>query len=261
MFYLSTNIIPKHRNERIEKIKISDKRKVIVSTQMIEAGVDLDVDIIYRDFAPIDSINQTAGRCNRNFSDKLGETRLVNIFQKNEETGRIFYPKNIYDVFLLSKTEDTLQSIEIAEEKDFLELTEQYFSKIKNGKSDDESRKILEYVLTLVFDKLSEFKLIEDNYPEIDIFVATDDDAEKIWTHYEEIRNSEELNSLEKRNEFLKIRRAFNDYIISVPRTYAPDFEQDKINYISKEEIDAGIYYSLRTGFKRMSNNSGILNL
>ncbi len=261
LFYLSTNIIPKHRNERIEEIERSDKRKVIVSTQMIEAGVDLDVDIIYRDFAPIDSINQTAGRCNRNFSNELGETRLVNIFQENEETGKIFYPKSIYDVFLLSKTEDTLQSIEIAEEKDFLELTEQYFSKIKNGKSDDESRKILEYVLTLDFDKLSEFKLIEDNYPAIDIFVAATDDAEKVWRRYEEIRNSDELSSLEKRNEFLKIRRAFNDYIISVPRTYAPDFEQDKINYISSDEINAGIYYVCQTGFDRTGNNSGVFNL
>ena len=33
---------------------------IIVSTQLIEAGVDIDVDIIYRDFAPLDSINQVA---------------------------------------------------------------------------------------------------------------------------------------------------------------------------------------------------------
>ena len=75
-FYLSTNVIPKERLERIRKIKGPSekreaneslrKRKVIVSTQLIEAGVDIDADMVYRDFAPMDSINQVAGRCNRN---------------------------------------------------------------------------------------------------------------------------------------------------------------------------------------------------
>ena len=43
-----------------------------MSTQLIEAGVDIDADIVYRDFAPMDSINQVAGRCNRNSSKEKG---------------------------------------------------------------------------------------------------------------------------------------------------------------------------------------------
>ena len=39
IYYLSTNIIPKHRIERINTIKKSKKRKIIVSTQLVEAGV------------------------------------------------------------------------------------------------------------------------------------------------------------------------------------------------------------------------------
>src|SRR5690606_10315473 len=73
--YLSINVNPKERLERIRKIKGSSEkdanessriRKVIVSTQLIEAGVDIDADMVYRDFATMDSINQVAGRCNRN---------------------------------------------------------------------------------------------------------------------------------------------------------------------------------------------------
>ena len=60
-FFLSTNVIPKERLTRINEIRESKesprKRKVIVSTQLIEAGVDIDADIVYRDFAPLDSIN------------------------------------------------------------------------------------------------------------------------------------------------------------------------------------------------------------
>ena len=67
MFFLTTSIVPKHRKERIDKIKDSKKRRIVVSTQMIEAGVDIDMDIVIRDLAPLDSINQSAGRCNREY--------------------------------------------------------------------------------------------------------------------------------------------------------------------------------------------------
>ena len=66
LVYLSTNILPIVRKERIKQIKNNPSNKIIVSTQLIEAGVDIDLDIVYRDFAPLDSIIQTAGRCNRN---------------------------------------------------------------------------------------------------------------------------------------------------------------------------------------------------
>ncbi|TKY91572.1 MAG: CRISPR-associated helicase Cas3', partial [Candidatus Methanomarinus sp.] len=67
-YYLSTGIIPTERLNRIHAIKKSGSRKVIISTQLIEAGVDIDVDVVFRDMAPLDSINQVAGRCNRNYN-------------------------------------------------------------------------------------------------------------------------------------------------------------------------------------------------
>ncbi len=57
LIYLSTNLIPLDRLDRINRINTkTSKQKIIVTTQLIEAGVDIDVDIIYRDQAPIDSI-------------------------------------------------------------------------------------------------------------------------------------------------------------------------------------------------------------
>ena len=70
LVYLSSNIVPKERIKRIENIKENPKNKIIITTQLVEAGVDIDIDIVFRDFAPISSINQSCGRCNRNFKDK-----------------------------------------------------------------------------------------------------------------------------------------------------------------------------------------------
>ena len=52
VLYLSTHILPLHRLETIAKIRDNPKGKIIVSTQLVEAGVDIDIDFVYRDFAP-----------------------------------------------------------------------------------------------------------------------------------------------------------------------------------------------------------------
>jgi CRISPR-associated endonuclease/helicase Cas3 len=70
LFYLSTNMCAKHRFDTINNIKTSlaDNKKITVciSTQLIEAGVDVSFDCVYRALAGLDSIIQAAGRCNRN---------------------------------------------------------------------------------------------------------------------------------------------------------------------------------------------------
>ncbi len=59
--YLSTAVTPYERKKRIEEIK-KGLYRIVVSTQLVEAGVDIDFDVVYRDFAPLDSLNQSAGR-------------------------------------------------------------------------------------------------------------------------------------------------------------------------------------------------------
>ena len=88
-------------------IKFPRKRKVIVSTQLIEAGVDIDADMVYRDFGPMDSINQVAGRCNGNRTK--ADKGTVSIFILKDDR-KEFY-KYIYDPFLMSKTLDILRPI------------------------------------------------------------------------------------------------------------------------------------------------------
>jgi CRISPR-associated endonuclease/helicase Cas3 len=69
VFHLSTRMCPSHRLRMIAEIKerLEDPAAscVVVSTQLIEAGVDLDFPVVYRAVGPLDSIAQAAGRCDR----------------------------------------------------------------------------------------------------------------------------------------------------------------------------------------------------
>jgi CRISPR-associated endonuclease/helicase Cas3 len=68
LFHLSTAMCPIHRKEVIKTIRhaLENEEFIIVSsTQLIEAGVDMDFPTVYRELAPLESIIQSAGRCNR----------------------------------------------------------------------------------------------------------------------------------------------------------------------------------------------------
>lgn len=67
-FHLSTDLCPVHRLRRLDEIRARLKGGLecrVVSTQLIEAGVDLDFPNAFRALGPLDSIAQAAGRCNR----------------------------------------------------------------------------------------------------------------------------------------------------------------------------------------------------
>jgi len=76
-YHLSTNMCPAHRMDVLEN-KIKPKLKanepvICVSTQLIEAGVDIDFGAVIRALAGLDSIAQSAGRCNRHgMREELG---------------------------------------------------------------------------------------------------------------------------------------------------------------------------------------------
>jgi len=67
-FHLSANMCPAHRAEKLGEIRTRLKDGtpcLVVSTQLIEAGVDVDFPVVYRAAAGIDGVAQAAGRCNR----------------------------------------------------------------------------------------------------------------------------------------------------------------------------------------------------
>jgi CRISPR-associated endonuclease/helicase Cas3 len=81
VFHLSTNMCPSHRLKIIDEIKERLKNPepmVCISTQLIEAGVDIDFGSVVRYLAGLDSIAQAAGRCNRNGRRSSGRVIIVN---------------------------------------------------------------------------------------------------------------------------------------------------------------------------------------
>jgi CRISPR-associated endonuclease/helicase Cas3 len=83
VYHLSTSMCPVHRMEVLGKVRSyldpKNPRPVIcVSTQLIEAGVDVDFGSVIRSVAGLDSIAQAAGRCNRNGSRSMGRVFVVN---------------------------------------------------------------------------------------------------------------------------------------------------------------------------------------
>ncbi len=101
-FHLSALMCPEHRSERLNEIKgrLSRGESVrVVSTQLVEAGVDLDFPVVYRALAGLDSIVQAAGRCNR--EGKLGRPGRV----------KVFVPERKPPVGLLRKASDTTREL------------------------------------------------------------------------------------------------------------------------------------------------------
>ena len=243
VIYLSTEIYPKLRLEKINKIKNSDKKYIVVSTQLIEAGVDIDMDIVYRDFAPLDSINQTSGRANRNGIGTMGIVKLYKIVGKNNSR----LCNYIYPRYLLNITEEILEDKDIIEEKDIYDCNLEYFSKVKKRLSNDKSDELLKLVDKLELKKFRDkFELIEnDEFRKEDIIVNADEVTNSIIN---ELLNEKHIDNIELKNKFSILRQ----YTVSVPTVDIEEIndkeiQRYKIKYIDKED------YSEEEGILRKS--------
>lgn len=81
LYHLSTDMCPLHRKAELDTVcsRLKSQQPVLcISTQLIEAGVDVDFRSVVRFLAGLDSIAQAAGRCNRNGSPDPGTVYIVN---------------------------------------------------------------------------------------------------------------------------------------------------------------------------------------
>lgn len=171
VLYLSTNLISLDRKAVIRRAKHLERQKepfILVSTQTIEAGVDLDFDIGFRDLAPLESIIQVAGRVNR--CGMKGTDIPVYIFDTEDW-------KKVYGLFYMEHTKNFLSRE--YRESDYKDLIEGYYSKLKEGMTTDE-RIYNEGVLKLDYDVIEEFRMIDKEYAVCKILIEKDETVQRL---------------------------------------------------------------------------------
>lgn len=93
LYHLSTSMCAAHRNNILNKIREylrEGNKLIVISTQLIEAGVDVSFDCVIRSLAGLDSIAQAAGRCNRH-----GENEIRNVYVIDHEEENLNHLKEI----------------------------------------------------------------------------------------------------------------------------------------------------------------------
>lgn len=244
IIYLSGSILPKRRKQLIQLIKRNikyKKRQIIVSTQVVEAGVDIDLDIVYRDFAPLDSINQSAGRCNRNGLKGKGFVKLFN-------TGKY---KHIYDGTLMTITEKIFKSeSSYIEEKNIYHLSNRYFEEIQKCISDksNSSKTLIDAIYHLELETVQkEFKIIKDENYYHNVFIPYNSDSKLLWEKYLELNQVEDF--FKRKQLMKKLKPKLLQYVTRFPKNkYQLDSEQKEKFLIYESNWET--YYDLNAGFR-----------
>ena len=251
VLYISGAVTPFERRKRLRRIK-EENIKYMVSTQVVEAGVDIDFDVVVRDFAPFDSLNQSAGRCNRN-AERQGSFRVVRLLDSNKG----FYWNSVYDSILGDATLEVLKGKKYLTEEEFLNLTEHYYEIIK-GKSVDVKRDVeplLEAVRYLRFyvnkkgESISDINLIEDDFRD-EIFIQLNEEAVSIWNKMKNVVLRLKNGDRSAYRDFIKIKPKFYDFVVRVNlRKKTKPFRDDILNFYYVPLENLKDFYSV-TGYK-----------
>jgi len=210
IYHLSTNMYPAHRRRVLEEIRARLKQGTpcrVVSTSLVEAGVDLDFPVVYRAMAGLDSIAQAAGRCNR--EGKMEELGQVYVYE-SEKPPRMPWVKRC-----ALRASETLRSLPEADPLG-LEAMRRYFELLYDVQELDKkkilqrfpSQRQLTPELYFPFREVAEdFRFIEDE--SIGVIVPKEPEAERL---VQQLRYSEFPRSALRKLQQYSVAVRSNEY-------------------------------------------------
>ncbi len=168
---LNTHFTLADRRAKIEycQKRLAEKEKIIlISTQLIEAGVDIDFPTVYRDFCPLPSLIQSAGRCNRNGKLDFGE---VFFFALQKESGKLSSELIYRDEaksflnYCRKKLPEIITESELFEiQKDFFKTEIGEYLKFGTHKQYGEELDFVKLINKAAFESLGKFRLIDEQH-------------------------------------------------------------------------------------------------
>lgn len=196
VFFLTSDLCGAHRSKVLEIIKerlAEGKSCYLVASQCIEAGVDLDFPVVYRALAPLESIIQAAGRCNRNGDGPDGR---VIVFLPDEE--RLYPPGTYYQrAAVCVKTLSSRHPIDCFN----LKHIEEYYE-ILYSNADGDKEKLKQAIQNRDYEAVQkEYRLIESKgvqvivllKDEMDLFLSVQEEYEKTGLTKELIKRARPL--------------------------------------------------------------------
>lgn len=252
-YHLSTNLRPKDRKMRLDELAAtSSQPRLLVSTQVVEAGVDLSFDLVFRANAPIDSVVQAAGRCNRHSQSQRGKVFVVEL---GGETGKQIYGAVHMDVARRITKQILGKSFR---EPELRPIIDSYFETVAADTSQKKSNNVMEAVRQFEFGALrgltcdeseKAVNLIQELTNRIPHFIEIDADDSIIWQTFNEALA---LTDAAKRRRLLRsIRPQIARSVVEVPRQFAAKEPGATTGMVYIDKTEAEQFYNSVTGWNR----------
>lgn len=253
IFCLSTNITPRERQKRLEEIKEllkpdSTVKPILVATQCVEAGVDVDFDMGFRDLAPIDSIIQVAGRINRNDRTNMQYSPLyvVNLGDCRRIYGDAVEKVVQESLIQFAKNTTTTNGTEMAiGEPEYLTMIQHYYEKILVDEHNHytafgESKQIFQAMAELRYDSVhkqdekcvADFTVIKESQETRTVFIELDNKAMAVRQKFDSL-----LSGQVSMESFASHKAFFHQHIIAVPKYYTSILEADESYKLSENVL------------------------
>lgn len=219
IYILTGNDNIRTRKSVIDRIKGSsdpEDKIILIATQVVEAGVDIDMDMGYKDISMLENEEQFLGRINRKASK---ENSLVYFFDLSDESK--IYKNQASSNTSLRNLERRINLVE----KDFTSYFDEKIKILKENKSSFTGyMKFKDDMKYLNFKSISKhMKLIDDKSDYVYLFLSrsikTDEgliNGNDIWQDYKDLINNYEMNYSEKMVKISKARIAMNDFLYRV---------------------------------------------